>query len=259
MKSKTTIINLIFLVLCLPSSIKAHPGIGIVKDSKDNIYYTDLLQVWKITNGTKSVIVPNVHTHELYVDKDDNLFGEGLYYEARANKFYHYLWVYHPNGTIDTVVGIKQAYVDQDFSLTRDNNGNEYYVKKYGISIDTTHLYRRSVAGKETIVGTGNFAQVKWFHVLNNRDILYVQDNSILRIDSTGKTSLIKAGIGNKKLSFGFPGIITTWGLWTDNEQNIYAAVFSDQAVKKIDPNGSMTIVYESTGNWTPIHGIFDN
>ena len=34
--------------------IVAHPGIGIVKDSKGNIYYTDLKQVWKISSdGSK--------------------------------------------------------------------------------------------------------------------------------------------------------------------------------------------------------------
>ena len=114
-------------MLCLsPAITKAHPGIGIVKDSKGNIYYTDLRHVWKISNGVKSVIVPDVHTHELHIDKNDDLFGEGGYYDDKADKFYHYLWVYHQNGKIDTVIGMKQAYVEQDFSLTRDKNGNEY-------------------------------------------------------------------------------------------------------------------------------------
>jgi len=31
----------------------AHPGIGIVKDSKGNIFYTDLKQVWKISPDGK--------------------------------------------------------------------------------------------------------------------------------------------------------------------------------------------------------------
>jgi hypothetical protein len=57
-------------------TVFAHPGIGIVKDKKGNIYYTDLKQVWKIDrDGMKSVAVANVHTHELYVDQDDNLYG----------------------------------------------------------------------------------------------------------------------------------------------------------------------------------------
>lgn len=102
--------NLLFIIVLFPFIAHAHPGVGIVKDSKGNIYYTDLKQVWKITNGNKIVIVPNVHTHELYVDQNDNLYGEGGYFENKANKFYHYLWVYRPNKQIDTVLGMKEAY-----------------------------------------------------------------------------------------------------------------------------------------------------
>ncbi len=111
-----TVKKLVFLIILFPIIGRAHPGVGIVKDSKGNIYYTDLKQVWKITNSNKTVVVPNVHTHELYVDQNDNLYGEGGYYDNKAIKFYHYLWVYRPAGQIDTVLRMKEAYVHQDFS-----------------------------------------------------------------------------------------------------------------------------------------------
>ncbi|MDP9229560.1 MAG: hypothetical protein M3O67_02675 [Bacteroidota bacterium] len=50
----------LFLVMFLLfiSHLFAHPGIGIVKDSKGNIYYTDLKHVWKIsTDGNRTVVV----------------------------------------------------------------------------------------------------------------------------------------------------------------------------------------------------------
>ena len=75
--------KLLLIIILLPFIGQAHPGIGIVKDSKGSIYYTDLKQVWKITNGNKTVVVPNVHTHELYVDKNDDLYGEGGYYDEK--------------------------------------------------------------------------------------------------------------------------------------------------------------------------------
>ncbi len=80
-------IRILFILFLLPSIGLAHPGVGIVKDSKGNIYYTDLKQVWKIANGKKTVVVPNVHTHELYFDKNDNFYGEGGYYDARLKNF----------------------------------------------------------------------------------------------------------------------------------------------------------------------------
>ena len=253
--------KLLFFVFLFPFLVEAHPGVGIVKDSKGNIYYTDLKQVWKITNGKKIVIVPNVHTHELYVDQSDNLYGEGGYYDDKAVKFFHYLWVYRPNGQIDSVIGMKEAYVLQDFSLARDKKGNQYYIKRFLVPhTDTNHIYRVSPHGRETILATGNFKNVNWLHPQDDGSLFYVSNNAIYKVDTSGNIKLLKEQVGNSKPSFKFSGnSITIWGVWQDNAKNIYAAVFSDQAVKKIDTNGSMTIVYTSKDNWAPLHGVFDN
>src|SRR5829696_1534278 len=80
----------------------AHPGIGIVKDSKGNIYYTDLKQVWKIaSNGSKTAVVPGVHTHELYIDGQDNLYGEHLWYNGESKDTWgHYAWCLKNGGEL---------------------------------------------------------------------------------------------------------------------------------------------------------------
>ena len=248
-------------MILFPFIGQAHPGVGIVKDSKGNIYYTDLKQVWKIINGNKTVVVPNVHTHELYVDKNDNLYGEGGYYDEKANKFYHYLWVYRPNGQIDTVIGMKEDYAHQDFSLARDKKGNEYYIKRFLVPhTDTNRIYRKSPDEKETIFAFGNFKNVNWLHPQDDGSLLYVFNNAIYRVDGLGNIRLVKEHIGNTKPSFKFSGnSILIWGVWQDNAKNIYAAVFSDQTVKKIDTNGNMTNIYKSKRNWAPLHGVFDN
>lgn len=110
-----------FLFLCLFYSLPtlAHPGIGIVKNSKGKIYYTDLQQVWKLTAGKKTIGVPNVHTHELYIDAADNLYDQHEY-NSNDTTFYHYLWVLRRNGTLDTIVDPGQVYQQIDFSLARD-------------------------------------------------------------------------------------------------------------------------------------------
>ena len=82
---KNTILLLTWFVVL--STAQAHPGVGIVQNSRGTVFYTDLKQVWKITpNGEKSVAVPNVHSHELCLDADDNLYGEHLWYEGEATK-----------------------------------------------------------------------------------------------------------------------------------------------------------------------------
>lgn len=251
----------LFLLLLLPFIGQAHPGVGIVRDSKGNIYYTDLHRVWKITNSSKTVVVPDVHTHELYIDKYDNLYGEGGYYDDHAVKFYHYQWVYRPNGQIDTVIGMKEQYVRQDFSLARDKNGNEYYLKRFLIPYtDTTHLYRKSPEGVETIFANGNFKNVNWLHPQDDGSLFYVSNNAVYRVEPSGIIKLVKEQVGSAKPSFKFPGNdIMSWGVWQDSAKNIYTAVFTDQTVKKIDPAGNITDIYKSKGSWAPLHGVFDD
>lgn len=247
-------------MIFLPLTGFAHPGIGIVKDSKGNIFYTDLTHVWKISNGIKKIVVPDVHTHELYIDKNDNLYGEGGHYDSKTEKFYNYLWVHRPDGKTDTVLGMKEAYVHQDFSLARDKQGNEYYTKRFLVRPDTTHIFRKPPGGEETIFATGSFNGVTWLHPQDDGSLFYVSNNAIYRVDSLGNIRLEKENVGNRKPSFKFSGnSITIWGVWQDLAKNIYVAVFSDQAVKRIDPSGNMTDIYKSKGNWAPLHGVFDN
>jgi len=97
-------------------------------------------------------------------------------------------------------------------------------------------------------------------HPQRNGSLLFVSKNNVYRIDSSGKISLIKDNVGNPTPSFKFSGnSITVWGVWEDNSENIYVAVFSDQTVKKIDAKGNITNYYTSSGNWAPTQGIFDN
>jgi hypothetical protein len=248
------------LILLLPFIAFGHPGVGIVKDSKGNIFYTDLHQVWKISNGAKKIVVPNVHTHELWIDANDNLYGENDIYEQAANKFYHYLWVYTPNGTIDTVLGMRESYINQDYSLARDGQGNEYYIKQFLTQPDTNHIYKRTPERRESVFATGNFKGVTWLHPQKNGTLLFILHNNLYRVDTSGKSFLIKEAIANKSPSFAFSGNSTTiWGVWEDDHQNVYAAVFSDQKVKRIDSAGNMSDYYTSKGNWAPLHGVFDD
>ncbi len=250
----------LLIIILIPLVAPAHPGIGIVKDSKGNIYYTDLKQVWKISKSNREIVVPNVHTHELYMDQSDRLLGEGGYYDGATKKFYHYVWVYKPDGDIDTLVGMREAYVNHDFAFSRDDRGNEYYLKRFLIPhADTSHIYKKSPGAKENVFATGNFRNVNWLYPQKNGSLLYVSGNSIYRVDSLQNIQLIKTGIGNKKPSYKFSENIVIWSVWQDTAQNIFAAVFSDQAVIRIDPNGKMEEVHKSNGNWAPLSGVFDN
>lgn len=252
--------KLLLFLLIVPLFSIAHPGIAIIVDSKNNIYYSDLKQVWKMAKGKRSIVVPNVHTHELYMDKHDNLYGEGLVYNQDAVKFYHFMWVLRPNGRLDTIMSMREAYLNEDYSLARDKDGNEYFIKQFLKEPDTNHIYKRLVDGREVILATGHFKGVRWLHPQHDGSLFYVKHNDIFRISNQGEVQLFATGIGNSKPTFKFSGnSITIWGVWQDNLRNVYVAVFSDQTVKKIQPDGAISDYFKSEGNWAPTHGVFDN
>lgn len=117
----------------------AHPGVGIVMDSKGNVYYTDLKQVWRIApDGKRSIAVRDVHTHELYIDRQDNLYGEHLWYEGDATKKWgHRVWRLSPDGTLTDIIPARRGFLDDydDFHFVHDQNGTMYWAVRGDVKV----------------------------------------------------------------------------------------------------------------------------
>lgn len=120
-----------------------------------------------------------MHTHELYIDNNDNLYGEHVSYSGEAtDKYYHFLWRLKPGNILDTIFDKTQAYLFDDYSLARDKAGFEYYLKLK----DSSHIYKKSPDGKESVFASGNFNGVSWLHPQKDGSMLYVLRNSVFRI-----------------------------------------------------------------------------
>src|SRR5574342_736257 len=117
-------ILLTYFILLPTCVLYAHTGIDIAKDSKGNIYYTDLKQVWKISpNGKKTIVVSGVHTHELYVDQQGNLYGEHLWYNGeKLNTWGHFVWCLKNTGELVKVIEPTEGFLN-DYSFVRDTAG----------------------------------------------------------------------------------------------------------------------------------------
>ena len=82
------------------SYVQAHPGIGLVYNGNQTIYYTDLTHVWRLNTktGESEIYLENIHTHELFLDENGNLFGEHYWYEESEEKFKNFIWKVDNNG-----------------------------------------------------------------------------------------------------------------------------------------------------------------
>lgn len=245
---------LMLLLLCM-SAASADPGIGIVRDRRGNIFYTDLKQVWKIApNGVKTVAVPNVHTHELCLDAEDNLYGEHLWYESTTvENWGHYVWKFTAAGNLEIVIPRSPGF-RQNYSFVRDHRGNMYWVERGA----TTIIHQRAPnAAPREFVRTNAFRQVGRMIVGEDGDIYLLDDGDLRSISASGAVRTLARNLKERRgLELVFGDSHNLMGLWRDAAKNVYVAVAGGRMVKKIDASGAIQVVAHSVAPWYPTSGL---
>ncbi len=249
------------IVLCFCSLLSfafadAHPGIGIVRDSKGNIYYTDLTHVWKISpDGQRSIAVKDVHTHELYLDEEDNLYGEHEWYEGEAtDKWGNYVWCLSNTGMFEKTIPDVEGFLDNT-TLVRDGANNSYWTAKSG---GEEVLKKTTPNGTVSVFSRHRFKDIRWMYFSNTDGNLYAVDHlKIKKITPSGEVSVLADNLKEDKPPFeGVADRHYLFGLWMDGRKNLYVAVYGAGKVKKISPGGAVSTVYESEKGWSPCGGL---
>lgn len=241
-----------FLLIGLIVSCRCfgHPGIGIVKDSKGFIYYTDLEKVWKVDPSTlkKTVVVPNVHTHELLLDKDDNLFGQDLQYSGEATNIWHHsVWKLSPTGKIDTVIPETEGVYLEQFTLVADEQGNQYWNQHW----KTDKIIKRKPTGETEVLAEGDFKDVQWMFALNG-NLYFIKNGNVYVIAEPGKLKFFAGNVNQQK-----PG--GAYSIWGDNHKNIYISNTDVREVQKVTVTGKISSYFKFEKDWLITAGLFDN
>lgn len=230
----------------------SHPSVSIVMDSKGNVYYSDLKQVWKIdTQGKKSVVVRGVHTHELYIDKNDNLFGEHLWYNGESvDTWGHYVWKYSSDGKFEKVIPDTEGFLT-NYSFVRDQQGNMYYANRDNACQQVT---RKNTDGIFTTLGDACMENIRWMTVTDDGIVFLIDLYDLKRIDQKGHVTTIAVQLQERSWTqFFVNDIHSIMGISTDKQKNVYAAVNSGRVVKKISPVGKVSEVIKTSVPWSPI------
>ena len=247
-----------FLMFCLYQIVlAAHPGIGIVMDSKGNVFYTDLEHVWRIDPaGQVSRAVANVHSHELYLDPEDNLFGMHSWYNGEVlDTWGYFIWKRAPDGTVSKVVDNSEGFPENNL-LVRDCYGNEFWTEG---EVGEQRIHKRSPKGK-VVSFDQLFEDVRWMHVAPGSEDLYLIDyTSVFHLAANGKLTMLSDDLAQKHVRMAFVGARhNLMGMWTDPDGALYVAVFGGKVVKKVSPSGQVSEVYRSPGKWSPTGGFLD-
>jgi hypothetical protein len=238
-------------------SARAHPGIGIVRDSRGHIFYTDLVHLWKITpaqNGKserKRIAVHNVHTHELALDAQGNLYGEHSWFEGEAsNKWGHYVWRLSPGGQLTKVIPITAGFLT-NYSFVRDRAGTMYWIER-----GTPCRFMKKLSdGTARLLTTGTFKDVRWQHVTPDGTVYFVNDDDLHQLSPDGTIKLIKSDLDEAPPSTSVVNH-NLMGLWSDQQGNVYVAVANQRKVQRISPNGRVTTVARVPHPWAPSGGL---
>lgn len=240
----------------------AHPGIGIVKDSKGNIYYTDLKQVWMIAlNGSKTKVVSGVHTHELYIDPHDNLYGEHLWYNGEsADTWGHYAWCMKANGKLVKEIEPTEGFLT-NYSFVRDSSGNMYWVERF----TTSRIMKKTKHGQIIKLLEGKFGFIGWLFCTRDGILYFTESNKLHRLHPNGKSDsysieTVAENIGSRSTDFTIMGRnYDSYGIWTDDADNIYLAMLDSKKVVRVGADGKRETIIDSGSTWAICSGIFDD
>ncbi|GAB4109765.1 MAG: hypothetical protein Kow001_10150 [Acidobacteriota bacterium] len=224
-------------------------------DPRGNVYYTDLEQVWKIApDGSRSLAVPRVHTHELVLDRDGNLYGEHLWYEGEASdRWGHYVWRLGPDGSLKTILGPRPGFLtDYDYSFVRDETGTMYWVDR-----DRGEIRRRNPDGTVETHARGEFRQVGWMTASREGTLYLTHGGNLLKVARDGQISVVARDLHERSLTQ--PHVSerhNLMGLWLDPRGNVYVAVWGGRLVKRVTPDGGVSTVTRAGLGWGPTGGL---
>lgn len=251
--------------------LAAHPGVGIVMDSRGNVYYTDLIHVWRqAPDGRTAIAVRNVHTHELYMDRGDTLYGEHLWYESHTRTWRHRIWRLTPSGAVEDIVPTRTGFRDDydDFHFVRDGMGVAYWADHDG---RRATIRKRSVTGDQRLVVETPFRRVGWLGVSDAGTIYFVADGNLCRLDARGGLAVVAHDIVERTAApwhvRAVGWVLKTLGLhdgpdhdvagvWADRADHVYVAEPGGRVVKRISPRGEVQVVARSGEGWAATGGL---
>jgi len=243
-------------VLSFAGVAAAHPPVSVVMDGRGFVYYSDLQNVWRISpTGTRTIAVIGVHTHQLYVDSENRLYGEDATNDDATGQPYHRIWRLDPDGTLSDVIRRRAGYLWDygDFGFVRDRMGVAYVLQHSG----GPALVRVGATGR---VSRTTLPTAEPGFALPTPDgrIVVTAGLDLLRVDPRSQ----RAVVWKANLTRLTPRVVEVadrhalLGLWLDREGRIYVASYAGAAVIRIDLDGEASVVARSPDGWAPSGGM---
>ncbi len=246
---------LLFITLIFTQICWSHPGIGLVYDGDHTIYYTDLSHIWQMDTrtGEKKIAIENIHSHELYLDKEGNLYGEHYWYDDADDVFRNYIWKMEPGGNTSKVRDV-QPGENTDFSFVRDPEFRSYAFRQ---DEEFSSIVLSDSTGSQ-VINRGRYSNLGWSY-LSSESVLYFTDYPSVYALEDNSLRTVAEDLSDARIPFSIQSDTHhLYGIWTDKDENVYVAVYGGRIIKKINAEGTIEPVLKSDFFWSPVNGIFD-
>jgi hypothetical protein len=227
-------------VLLLSAPAFAHPPVSVVVDGSGNVFYSDLVHVWRVSpDGQKSIVVPNAHTHELALDADGNLYGENARFTLNRPNFT--VWRRTPAGRLITVVPRTDGYL-QNYSFARDRAGNMYWVDR-----ERGEIRKRDAAGQTTTVARGFLRSTRWLIAAPDGTLHLILGRDLVQVTREGELRGVARDVGSDQLM----------GLWPGRDGEICVADYGTREAKCVRTDGTVRVVAKAANGWSLAGGAY--
>ena len=247
---------LLFKICCLfLLTVQAHPGIGLVYDGNHTLYYTDLNHVWQLDTrtGDSSIYIQDIHTHELAIDSEGNLYGEHYWYEESQEQFWNYIWKKALNGNFQKIRE-DQVGENVDFSFVRDSNFNGYAIQANNGEFEITKSDSLTTTSWHTL----ELNRPGWRYLTKSGDLIFSDYPKIYRVNGSG-VGVIAPDLSSSRFPFSLQDKTHhIYGIWEDQAGAIYVALYGGRQIVRINPEGEEEIVLKTGLLWSPVNGVID-
>lgn len=245
--------TVLVLVSLSAASANAHPPTGIVVDSRGRVFYSDLSRVWMIDGDADPVVVVDrTHTHELWLDSADGVWGEDVPNEG--DRYWHRIWVRRVDGTVENVRPLTDGHptVRNDFGLQRFDDGTAVvairgddpvvrFIDPEGVFTDVPFT-----AGKGYMHQTG---------VVDGQAYV-VRGSELFRVSRDGTVESVADDLVDRTLLFKWVhDRHAVMGVFEGPGSAVCVAVYAGQSVECVTPAGERHRLLKSPGRWSPSGG----
>ena len=260
----STVLPFLAAALLLAARAQAHPAWGIAVDRGGQVYFSDLVNVWKVDarGGLSLLRAGRDHTHELNLDGDGNLYGAENSYDPATQKFYSAIWRLTPAGEFSYLLPPTDD-PPEGTSIWKDREGNAYHFTHFpGREL---LVLKRTPGGVVSALVGGERAAREYRQggpysaggtAFGPDGALYFTHGaSLSRLDAAGRLTelaheLRVEGAGGRPTVDGPQTSLL--GVAVDARGDAYVADWGNRRVLKVAPDGKLTTLLRSEEPWSP-------